>query len=82
MTENLLEGDKNMHHVTDSDTNIEIKIVLYFHPGTQIILLVNLIEGEICPIYGYFENGGCLKCSQQPQKVLKVVLSSLFFKEI
>ena len=28
---------KNMHHVTDSDTNIEIKIVLYFHPGTQII---------------------------------------------
>ena len=25
-----------MHCVTDSDTNIEIKIVLYFHPGTQI----------------------------------------------
>ena len=34
-----------MHHVTDSDTNIEIKIVLYFHPGTQIILSVNLRNG-------------------------------------
>ena len=55
-----------MHHVTDSDTNIEIKVVLYFHPGTQIIFSVNLIEGEICPIYSYFEKGSSLKCTQQP----------------
>ena len=41
--EKQLEGDKNIHHVTDS--------VLHSHPGTQIILSVNLIEGEICPIY-------------------------------
>ena len=30
-----------MHDVTDSDTNIEIKIVLYFHPGTQVIYFVS-----------------------------------------
>ena len=55
-----------MHCLTDSDTNIEIKVVLYFHSGTQIILSVNLIEGEICPICSYFEKGCHLKCMQQP----------------
>ena len=30
-----------MNHVTDSDTNIEIKIVLNFHPATQIIYFVS-----------------------------------------
>ena len=51
MPEKQLEGDENKHHVTDSDTKTEIKIVLCSHPGTQIILSVNLIEAEMCPIY-------------------------------
>ena len=71
-----------MHCLTDSDTNIEIKVVLYFHPGTQIILSVNLIEGEICPICSYFEKGCHLKCMQQPWKVLWVVLSSKKFERM
>ena len=49
--EKQLEGDENIHHVTNSDTKTEIKIVLCSHHGTQIILSVNLIEAEICPIY-------------------------------
>ena len=34
-----------MHHVAESDTKTEIKIVLCSHPGTQIILsvILNLI---------------------------------------
>ena len=33
-------------------------------------------------IYSYFEKGCRKKCTRQPRKVLWVVLSSLFFKEI
>ena len=33
-------------------------------------------------IYSYFEKGCRIKCTRQPRKVLWVVLSSLFFKEI
>ena len=32
--------------------------------------------------YSYFEKGCRIKCTRQPRKVLWVVLSSLFFKEI
>ena len=32
--EKLLEGDKNIHHVTDSDAKMKIKIVLCSYPGT------------------------------------------------
>ena len=33
-------------------------------------------------IYSYFEKGCRIKCTRQPRKVLWVVLSSLFFREI
>ena len=33
-------------------------------------------------LYSYFEKGCRIKCTRQPRKVLWVVLSSLFFKEI
>ena len=33
-------------------------------------------------VYSYFEKGWPIKCTRQPRKVLWVVLSSLFFKEI
>ena len=33
-------------------------------------------------IYSYFDKGCRIKCMRQPRKVLWVVLSSLFFKEI
>ena len=33
-------------------------------------------------LYRYFEKGCRIKCTRQPRKVLWVVLSSLFFKEI
>ena len=56
-----------MHHVTDSDTNIEIKIVLYFHPGTQIILSVNLSNG---PAKKQAEK-------QQPAAIASVIFQAL-----
>ena len=36
----------------------------------------------ICCIYSYFEKFCWIKCTRQPRKVLWVVLSPLFFKEI
>ena len=33
-------------------------------------------------VYSYFEKGCRKKCTRQPRKVLWVVLSALFFKEI
>ena len=37
---------------------------------------------QLCFVYSYFERGCRIKCMQQYQKVLWVVLSSRFFKEI
>ena len=37
---------------------------------------------QLCFVYSYFERGCRIKCMQQYQKVLWVVLSSLFFKKI
>ena len=34
------------------------------------------------PVYSYFEKGCRTKCTRQSQKVLWVVLNSLFFKEV
>ena len=45
---------------------------LRFHPQTQ----------KLKPVYSYFEKGCRKKCTQQSRKVLGVVLSALFFKEI
>ena len=42
----------------------------------------SLCSSHIWFIYSYFEKGCRIKCTRQPRKVLWVVLSALFFKEI
>ena len=61
-------------HLTMSDRHSSILLV---------ILLVNpvsLFVGK--EIYSYFKKGCRKKCTRQSRKVLWVILSSLFFKEI
>ena len=40
------------------------------------------IRPGLDPVYSYFKKGGRKKCTRQSRKVLWVILSSLFFKEI
>ena len=40
------------------------------------------IDEDTILVYSYFEKGCRTKCTRQSRKVLWVVLSSLFFKEI
>ena len=56
-------------------------------PFSLILALVFIIHIQIpsqttCLIYSYFEKGCRKKCTRQTRKVLWVVLSALFFKEI
>ena len=51
----------------------------------QISFQAHLPNGpvySIHPVYSFFKKGCWKKCTQQSRKVLWVVLSSLFFKEI
>ena len=50
---------------------------------SQQTLLIKLkLTDKLYSLYGYFEKGCQKKCTRQSRKVLWVVLSSLFFKEI
>ena len=50
---------------------------------SQQTLLIKLkLTDKLYSVYSYFEKGCRKKCTRQSRKVLGVVLSSLFFKEI
>ena len=50
---------------------------------SQQTLLIKLkFTDKLYSVYSYFEKGCRKKCTRQSRKVLGVVLSSLFFKEI
>ena len=50
---------------------------------SQQTLLIKLkLTDKLYSLYSYFEKGCQKKCTRQSRKVLWVVLSSLFFKEI
>ena len=50
---------------------------------SQQTLLIKLkLTDKLYSVYSYFEKGCRKKCTRQSRKVLWVVLSSLFFKEI
>ena len=48
----------------------------------QTLLIKLKLTDKLYSLYSYFEKGCQKKCTQQSRKVLWVVLSSLFFKEI
>ena len=56
-----------------------IYYVIKVHPyGTTH----GFVAVDLLTFYRYFEKGCRKKCTRQPRKVLWVVLSALFFKEI
>ena len=73
----LIEGKTDGKEVT-----VNMQEVSYGRIMQEINLTGNLTYTQSPHVYSYFEKGCRIKCTRQPRKVLWVVLSSLFFKEI
>ena len=78
-----------------TDTNFIVPLKMYFQRSKSILHGLKRVFNafrrkpslgapvqDIWLVYSYFGKGCRIKCTWQPRKVLLVVLSSLFFKEI
>ena len=65
-----------------SSSNHSYIAFLFRHPLPYYIRACFVYQAELVLIYSYFEKGCRKKCTRQSRKVLWMVFSSLFFKEI
>ena len=84
---NSINGDMNCNMASISDTKSRLlSDITELYGLLQLInkptLLTDTTSNLIVLIYSYFEKGCRKKCTRQSRKVLRVVLSSLFFKGI